>query len=160
MPNKLEKSDIATIRNKPLINCARGLIPTTANFGVAPTSLQNATDGDRTTATGIGTNTLTGAGIVGDLIITLPTSGTYIISGVLGYWSTAGNTQVRIMCYADNVTLLDTAINKLSRSTTSEQISIFDSSIIVGNVFRIRIRGDVAGNYSIKFYEIYAYKLE
>jgi len=64
------------------------------------------------------------------------------------------------MCYADGVTLLDTAINKLSRSTTSEQISIFDSSIIVGNVFRIRIRGDVAGNYSIKFYEIYAYKLE
>jgi len=48
-------------------NIARGITPTTSDWDTPPSDLENATDGDPTTATGIGSTTTTGAGSVGTI---------------------------------------------------------------------------------------------
>jgi len=46
-------------------NIARGITPTASGWDTSPSDLENATDGDPTTATGVGSTTTTGAGTVG-----------------------------------------------------------------------------------------------
>ncbi len=52
-------------------NIARGITPTASGWDTPPSNLENATDGDPDTATGIGSTTLGGAGHLGTIKIDL-----------------------------------------------------------------------------------------
>jgi len=46
-------------------NIARGITPTASEWDTPPSNLENVTDGDPTTATGVGSTTTSGSGAVG-----------------------------------------------------------------------------------------------
>lgn len=77
-------------------NIARGIIPTTSRWDTPPSDLENATDGNLDTATGIGSTTTEGSGDYGIITFDFGKNRLMMILALVDLWSDAGNTNAKI----------------------------------------------------------------
>ena len=71
---------------KPFRNIAKSCLIAAANFDTPPSNLENAIDGDLDNPTGIGETAITGGANCGDIIITLPAAGRYLVGMKADFW--------------------------------------------------------------------------
>ena len=145
--------------NIPLVNSALGILPVASGWDTAPTSLSNATDGDRSTSTGTGSKVLGAALAIGALSLTLPVTAPHLISLLFGAWSTSNGIKL-IIDGADTLAEPGSSGIYLSnRSPNTEKIYCPLPFIINSNILNLYFESTGAGTHNIKFYEIYAFRL-
>ena len=159
MTNKLEISELSSIRREPLINAARGILPVATSWGTPPSNLNLITDGDPFTATGFGTTVLGGSGNVGFIAITVPTYGIYLCSAILGLYTSAGTINLFWQSNPDGVNVQSGGASLISSGNTTEIITNSGSRILAGTTFSMQIRLTAAGTCNVRIFELYAYKI-
>lgn len=159
MPNKLEISLISKLRREPLENSLQGIIPVASGWGTAPTDLQNTTDGNPATATGVGSTIMGASGSYGMLTYTLPSNGIYLVGGCIGIWSSAGTNTVRWESRPDGINQWFNGAAVLSLTNTTQRVLNASPIVINGNIIAIDFRAGAAGTFNAQIYEVWALKI-
>jgi hypothetical protein len=117
----MQTGQVTKSRSKPR-NILRGIIPTADTFDTPPTNLENITDGNITTVTGVGTKNMEGGGTYGQIIFDLKTNKYITISGHVGLYSSAGTTYVYVDTKKDGDADFKTNITPLLSITSTTQL--------------------------------------
>lgn len=144
-----------------MVNILRGIVPTISSWDVSPTNLANSTDGNFTTATGIGSSTRAGAfATIGQFIFDLGSIQTAIFGFKYGMSASAGAAQAFSLVSDDNITYTRNDTNVAEINTNTEQIGYSTIMIENGRYFQIYVQNNTAGaTVSFRLFEAYAYGL-
>lgn len=146
-----------------LIDCARGVIPTVTEFDVDPTDLANCTDGSLDTCTGEGTKTLAAAGDVGELHLTLPQNGIYLVGGKFRTRRVSGDAgSIAILTHAKTNGVNWSKIGHVRSGLSSDGVGNILSTIVSGTTFKFEFYCSDANGadvFGITTYSVWAYKL-
>jgi len=153
MSSDLPLTDIFPFRNR-----ARGITPIASGWDTAPTNLENITDGDFDTATGIGSTTLPSNGWLGNIDIDLGAIYNLEVRGKFGLWSDAGDIQVFVYHSTDGITYYFNTHQAIAQTigVTSEEIRHSQVEFVRTRYLRIRFYGTAAMTGNVKIYEIEA----
>jgi len=132
-------------------NIARGIVPTATGWDTPPSNLENATDGDPTTATGVGSTTLGGGGYIGTIEIDLQTYKNILVSVLCSAWSDGGP-RIDLHLVADSYYWGDIGYSYAS----SENRMTCNVGWVYANKINLQYIGGAADTYYIKIYEIVA----
>lgn len=142
-------------------NILRGATITFDGFDDAnPTSLENATDGNATTSTGVGTKILGATGDVGNFYIDLGSVKTILFSAKIGVSSSANNLRAYLNSkIASGDTYRELASAWVNVASTSEFIMDPQPQLVTARYLKIRVNVSGAATGNIKIYELKAYEL-
>lgn len=146
-----------------LNNILRGITPTAVQWGTTPTSLSNTTDGSLSTVTGTGSKTISGSGVVGYLTFDLGSVKTFLFTGRLGIWRTAGALRVYVDGNDVSATYNDSNWRQNDETIAYtyynyERVSDITPTLLTCRYPRFRVYGEGSGTYYTKFYEVMAYE--
>lgn len=147
------------------INILRGIVPVASVWGTDPTNLQNCTDGDMSTVTGIGSKVMGGAGQYGQLVFDLGIIKTVLLAGRIGLYSTAATTTCNIQSSDDNITYTGLGTQGdtyFTAGVTSGTEKIMDATyglILTGRYAKLAFYVNGAATANAKIYSVMAYEL-
>jgi len=145
----------------PLQNVLRGNVPTFGGFSdVNPSNLQNATDGDTASATGVGQKVMATAGIFGSITFDLGTQKTILVYGRINIYSSAGTQQVFVETSDDNITWRTYPSAAYTKATASSaNIIELLATIVSGRYMRLNLYVNAAATCYTAIHEIAAWEL-
>lgn len=146
------------IKPSPIpVNIFRGIVPTFTGFdNVNPDNLANATDGDDTTSTGVGTKN--SAYAAGAFIFDLGSVKTVRVTGKVALNASSGTSYVFIESSPDNVTYDAIETYAGINMTTKEAITSLVPRSLRGRYIRIRFSTASGSNGNGKLYTIRGYE--
>jgi hypothetical protein len=154
-----DRRNVLRYPNGPL-SPAAPIVPTYTGFEDAPpTNLENATDGDITTCTGVAQKILGTAGTGGTFVFDMGEVRSVLVGFILGVKTTASTLQLFIESSDDNITYRTASLNNNATSSTSKVIRDGLSSLLTGRYIRIRAVNTGAGTIDVEVYQCMAYEL-
>jgi hypothetical protein len=154
-----DRRNVLRYPNGPL-SPAAPIVPTYTGFEDAPpTNLENATDGDITTCTGVAQKILGYAATGGTFVFDMGKVRTVLVGFILGVKTTASAIQIFIDSSDDNITYRNTSMVNNSTGSTSKVIMNGLSSLLTGRYIRIRAVNTGAGTIDVEVYQCMAYEL-
>lgn len=144
-----------------LPNLLRGIVPTISSWDVDPINLANSTDGNFSTATGIGSSTEAGTfGTVGTFTFDLGSIQTVIFGFKFGMDASAGNAVAHSIVSDDNITFTRNDVFDAQISSAVESIGYSTLSTLNGRYIQILIQNDTAGaTVDFRLFEAYAFRV-
>ncbi len=140
-------------------NIALGITPTASNWGTAPSNLENATDGDVNTSTGVGVTTTAGSAAVGKLSISFSEPKLLAVSLIHRSWADSSGS-FGVYLYPKISGVGDTSNYPLwKRSLPSEHTIPSKFDFCYADQLIFSWWADQADTYRVKIYEIVAYEV-
>lgn len=157
----------AQIDNRSLKNILRGITPTAdATWTTPPTDLENITNGNTSTTSGVGQKSLSGAGIIGYITFDLGSVKSFTLNGLINAWASTGSGQIdmQVQISDDGINYSGTTGDKIGNTTSvtediSSRLTFDNSPSLVTRYFRLRFYGSAAMTANIRLTEVYGYEL-
>lgn len=144
------------------VNRALGITPTFTAFTVLnPTNLGNASDGDWTTVTGTGTETVgAGGATIGTFDFDLGAVYTVFVGGKVGMWTDANVVYLRIMHSLNGIAWVDSNEQEEASTGSGTEIIHYPQVVLLRTRYvRLRFWSGAAQTASVKLYEFQAIEL-